>query len=56
MDVGLPDDFALEGGGESHGNGQLGGLDLDVAQLQRLLHGLGMVADRFQRAGNLILA
>ena len=56
MHIGLTDDLALEGGGEGHGDGQLLHLDLDVPQLQRLLHGLGVVAYGLQSAGNLILA
>ena len=54
--VGLADDLALKGSGEGHGDGQLLHLDLDVPQLQRLLHGLGVVAYGLQSAGNLILA
>ena len=54
--VGLPDDFALESGGESHGDGQFLNLDLNVPQLQGLLHGVVVVAHGLQSAGNLVFA
>ena len=56
LHVGLPDDLALEGGGEGHGDGQLLGLDLDAAQLQRLLDRLIVVSAGLQCARNLIFA
>jgi len=56
LHVGLADDLALERGGEGHGDGQFLGLDLDVAQLQRALHGLAVIQHGLQRAGHLILA
>ena len=50
----LTDDLALKSSGKGNGNGQFGDLDLDVPQLQRLLHGVVVVADGLQRAGHLI--
>ena len=52
----LTDDLALEGSGKGHRDGQLLGLDLDVAQLKGALDGQVMVADGLQRTGHLILA
>ena len=54
--IGLADDFTLKGSGKGYGDGQLGGLNLDVPQFQRLLHGLIVVAHGFQRTGHLVLA
>ena len=48
----LADDFALERGGEGHGDVDLLDLDLDAAQLQGLLDGHAVVGDGLQRARN----
>lgn len=49
--LGLADDLALECSCERDGDGQLLGLDLDAAQLQRLLDRLIMVGAGLQCAG-----
>ena len=56
LHVGLADDLALECGRERDRNRQLLGLDLDAAQLERLLDGLCVVGTGFQRARDLIFA
>ena len=56
LHVGLADDLALECGRERDGDRQLLGLDLDAAQLERLLDGLCVVGTGFQRARDLIFA
>ena len=56
LHVGLTDDLALECSCECNGDGQLLGLDLDAAQLQRLLDRLIMVGAGLQCARNLIFA
>ena len=56
LHVGLADDLALECGCERDGDGQFLGLDLDAAQLQRLLDRLIMVGAGLQCARNLIFA
>ena len=53
LHVRLADDLPLKGGGESHGNGQLLHLDLDIAQGQGALDGLLVIGDRLQCAGDL---
>ena len=56
LHVRLADDFALEGGGEGHGDGQLLHLDVDVPQGQGALAGLSVIQLGLQRAGDLEVA
>ena len=53
LHVGLADDLAFKGCCERDRDRQLLGLDLDTAQLERLLDGLGMVGAGLERTRNL---
>ena len=56
LHVGLADNFAFKCGSKRDRNRELLGLDLDSAQLERLLDGLVVIQTAFQRARNLIFA
>ena len=56
LHVGLADDLTLESGGEGHGDGELLDLDADIAQGEGALHGLRVVQDGLQGAGDLEIA
>ena len=56
LHIASTDNLALECGSESNRNRKLGYLNLNVTQLQGLLHGQAVIQNRLQRARNLILA
>lgn len=56
LHIGLADDFAFERRSECDRDRQFLGLDLDTAQLERLLDGLAVISAGFERARNLIFA
>ena len=56
LHIASADNLALECGSECNRNRKLGYFNLNVTQLQGLLHGQAVIQNRLQRARNLILA